>query len=158
MEVQVIKANETHFTRITELWIELMNIHKELDSQFFADVDASAEQFRKNLKNYSSNQKLLLVLVVDGLVEGFLSANIHTGFENYNSIKYCEVEDVMVNINFRSLGYGKRLIEEVLSWSTEQGVVRVRLSVFSDNIGPLYFFKDFGFKEKYHHLEIDNLT
>lgn len=56
------------------------------------------------------------------------------------------IEDVVVTKKWRSLGIGKRLIDEVSTWARHMGVSRLQLLADKTNSEALGFYKSLGWQ------------
>jgi ribosomal protein S18 acetylase RimI-like enzyme len=56
------------------------------------------------------------------------------------------VEDVVVKEEWRSLGVGKRLMDELTRWAYKSGATRMQLLADKSNTGALGFYADTGWK------------
>ncbi len=57
------------------------------------------------------------------------------------------LEDVIVAAGHRGRGFGRRLVEHVLTWATAQGMSRVTLLADRENESALRFYRTLGFEE-----------
>ena len=68
--IQIQKATAEHLDEIVSLWQKLMNLHKDLDPDFFADTDNLDVEYKMilnaNLKDKSS--KLFIAIVTPRLL------------------------------------------------------------------------------------------
>jgi len=57
--------------------------------------------------------------------------------------------DIIVKEEFRGRGYGKEIVESILSKAKEEGIKKAYLSVVNDNTIAKKLYEDLGFKEVY---------
>lgn len=157
VDYKIERASLSHLDEVAELWEQLMKIHKELDALFFIDTESDKKSIKKRLKDVSTSEdSLLLVLIVGQKVKGFVTAYDNgIKYHNYNSKQLCEIGDIMIDKEFRSEGFGKLLIEGVKDWAREKGVHGIELNVFAKNVSGMDFFKSVGLKERFEALYID---
>jgi GNAT superfamily N-acetyltransferase len=85
----------------------------------------------------------LFVLRVDGHVAGM--ANALFTISTAEGGRALWLEDVVINREFRGTGLGRKLIEYVLNWAKQRGVVRITLLADRENRPALDFYRKLGF-------------
>ena len=65
-----------------------------------------------------------------------------------------ELESMYVREGYRSLGVGKRLVDEFLRWLGQQGVERVSVTAYAANERAISFYEKLGFEPKNLSLEM----
>lgn len=82
--IQIQKATVEHLDEIVSLWQKLMNLHRDLDPNFFADTDNLGVEYKMilnaNLKDKSSK---LFIATHDTNIIGYMTADI--SFFKYSS-------------------------------------------------------------------------
>lgn len=77
-------------------------------------------------------------------------AGLATCFENFSTFKakpYINLHDLIVDSKFRGKGFGKMLVEEVLSIAKERKCCKVTLEVREDNYTAQTLYIDLGFSD-----------
>jgi N-acetylglutamate synthase len=59
--------------------------------------------------------------------------------------------DIVVDREFRSRGYGRQIVESILSWGKHNGAQRSYLQVMLNNPPALHLYSKIGFVEKYQY-------
>jgi len=152
MEYKICEAAKGNLEEVVPLWRELMEIHKELDPASFAGINEELYK-QELLEHYISDTKEIFVSIYNGLVVGYITASIWTGFR-YNTIKYCTIGDLMVDSHFRKEGIGTSLIETVKNWAKQKNAERIELSLIHKNTKGYEFFKRYGFQDSWHQLDL----
>lgn len=155
--IQIQKATAEHLDEIVSLWLKLMNLHKELDPNFFADTDNSIEEYKMNLDwNFRDTMSILFIATCNNKIIGYVTANISWfKYSSYNSNNYCTLGDIMIDKNYRHLGIGKLFIEEIKKWAKSESTHKIVLDVFSKNTKALSFFKNQGFNDNFNNLILE---
>jgi len=86
----------------------------------------------------------LFVLRIAGQVAGMANALIAVSTAEGGRVLL--LEDVIVGREHRGGGFGRRLVEHVLDWASEQGMTRVTLLADRDNHAALDFYRRLGFE------------
>jgi ribosomal protein S18 acetylase RimI-like enzyme len=89
----------------------------------------------------ASGKTLILVAEVDGKVVGVGELKVGEFKKNSHTAEL----GLAVTKEFRGLGVGKALMEEMLSRAEKMGVEKVCLSVFSTNNAAITLYEKFGF-------------
>jgi GNAT superfamily N-acetyltransferase len=120
---------------------DLLNELFELESDFHPQRDKQLRGLRMILADPALGK--LFVLRVDGKVAGMANALITVSTAEGGRVLL--LEDVIVNKEYRGEGLGRRLVEHVMAWAREQGMMRVTLLADRDNRAALDFYRELGF-------------
>ena len=143
--MKIRKAELTDLTEIGDLWIELMDYHKELDP-FFTRSPQGAELFRKYLsKQLDSEQAAVFVAVDSAKLAGYTVVNISEYPPVFQKSRYGIISDLAVTKNCRGKGTGKQLFQAVRQWFSENNIDRIELRVSDKNVNACGFWKKMGF-------------
>jgi len=150
------QATPEHVQEIVALWTKLMNIHKEMDAHYFSETDNTINEYKSSIDwsiNHKSNK--VFIALMDDKVIGYVTAHlVYYSNSQYNNNSHCSIDDIMIDEDYRHSGIGNALLEEVKSWSQSEGIKTIQLNVFSKNEKALGFFKNQGFENLFHHLEL----
>lgn len=110
-----------------------------------ADFRPDPDRQRRGLRLILDNPALgrLFVLRVAGGVAGMANALITVSTAEGAPVMI--LEDVIVSARYRGNGLGKRLIEHVIAWAREEGMVRVTLLTDADNYRAQATYGRLGF-------------
>ena len=109
------------------------------------EVNFSIEQAEKFLKEYSEDEKALLIFVfLNGEIAGSISLR---GVSNMMKLKHRANFGVMVRKKYWNLGIGNLLITRMLQIAKDTGYEQVELGVFENNENAIRIYKKIGFEE-----------
>jgi GNAT superfamily N-acetyltransferase len=87
--------------------------------------------------------KLFVLRVADKIV-GMANALITISTAEGGRVLW--LEDVIIVPDYRGQGLGSKLVEHVLAWAREQGMLRVTLLTDHDNLAAQHFYQTQGFQ------------
>ena len=128
---RLIKAELKHIDAIVELWTKLMKLHKEMDHPFFSESDSHLDSYKDQLKgDLNSEDHLIVLLLMGNNVKGYVTASLNQGgvFGIYNSLRFCEIGDIMIDNEIQQKGLGELLINEVKQWAKIHQTDRTSIS------------------------------
>ena len=153
MNHEICQASKEHLIEVFELWIKLMDIHKELDPVFFAKINEQG--YKDDLKKYFYHPDAsIYVCILEGKIVGYVTATFTDRHLSYNSLKYCTIGDIMVDKDFQRKGIGRLLYNSVVDWAKLKKADRVELDVIHKNIESYKFFRKLKFQNSWHTLEL----
>jgi N-acetylglutamate synthase-like GNAT family acetyltransferase len=128
-ELQIRKANTNDSTTITQL----------SDQLGYATNEKDIEQRLNTILNHNENNVLVATMneLVVGWIHGFFTMRVESAF-------FVEIGGLVVHNDFRKMGIGKKLVEQVLIWAKQIDCKKVRVRcniirkeshVFYENIG-----------------------
>ena len=132
-------AKEDDLPQLADLLAELFT----LECDFRPERDKQLRGLRLILNEPASGR--LFVLRVNGKVAGMANALITVS--TAEGARVLLLEDVIVRSEHRGGGLGRRLVEHVLAWAREQGMMRVTLLADRDNHAALDFYRKLGFEQ-----------
>lgn len=133
MEIHLRKAVKEDFSRINELFIEMLRIIYERE-------DVKGYQEGALDYYFTGGENWICVAEIDGRVEGFLSIEVHREQENY--LYY---DDFSVSRNHRDKGIGSALMHEAESYCKSLGFSSCYLHVEETNTKARRFYEKRGF-------------
>ena len=156
MAVAIARAAETHIPEISQLWLEFMRFHADIDPIFTPREGVvpgfEQEQVRRLMQ---SEDGLVLVALDDDQVVGFAFAEIRGPSKVYMLDRYGALDTMAVTAKYRRRGVGERMLDEILKWCRSKGVVRIELEALANNQLGLSFWAKHGFKIWRHRLYLD---
>lgn len=153
---KIQEATPAHVPEILALWSKLMNIHKEMDADYFSETDNSKNDYRLEIESFINGlSDNVYVALIDDKVIGYTTVQLVFFSNNhYNKNSYCTIGDIMIEEEYRHLGIGKAFVEQAKLWSQSYGIKAIQLHVFSKNEQALNFFKKQGFDNLFALLEL----
>jgi GNAT superfamily N-acetyltransferase len=139
--IEIGFATEKDLPYLVEMLAELF----ALESDFHPDP---AKQMR-GLLTILDEPELgkLFVARVDGKVVGMANALIT--ISTAEGGRALLLEDVVIHRDHRGGGLGRQLVEHVLKWAKQRGIVRVTLLADRDNQPALDFYRKQGFENSH---------
>ncbi len=143
--MKIREAELSDLTEIGDLWIELMDYHKELDT-FFTRSPQGAELFKEYLsKQLESEQTAIFVAVGSAKLVGYTVVNISEYPPVFQKSRYGIISDLAVTKSSRGKGTGELLFKETQRWFSENNIDRIELRVAYANRKAFGFWKKMGF-------------
>lgn len=87
-------------------------------------------------------QMFVQVAEVDGKMVGF----VYAGRGERRRTAHSAYVVTGIRAGFRGQGLGSGLFERMIAWAAENGVVRLELTVFCDNLPAIALYRKFGFE------------
>ena len=133
MNVQYRKAVKEDFTRINELFMEVLrSIYEKEDVEGLKDGDLDYY--------FAGKEDWICVAEIDGRIEGFLSIEVHREEENF--LYY---DDFNVNKAYRSQGIGSALMDKAEEYCRSIGFSSIVLHVEETNTKARKLYDNRGF-------------
>ena len=131
--------------KIQNLNNELFKLEKEkYDSTLVSDWPLT-EDGKYYFKNLIENDYVVVALIDDEIV-GYLAGTINDK-ESYEEIQYGEINNMLVNSNYRGYGIGKRLIKSFKTYCKDNNVFHLKVTASFKNTDAIEFYKRNGFEE-----------
>ena len=158
-DIVVRKATLSDIYDIRDLWISMMDYHKEFDNRFTI-VARGPERFLEYCKNIIKNSSYhVLVAEVDNTVVGYVISAIFENPEIFILSRYGFLAEMSVAADYRGSGIGKKLWARTVKWFRKEGINTVQLNVSYLNESGINFWNSLGFKPFLHILwnDLSNL-
>jgi len=139
MEIKEIEKSEIN--QIRPLWEKLNQMHLK-DS-----ID-----FKDHFKNFTFEKRCEKLLLKDSN-----SLKIDVLYNKKNPVGYCistidgeagEIESLFIEEEFRSSGYGNKLVEQAILWLERNRCKMINVSVAAGHESVISFYQRFGFKAR----------
>ena len=144
-EIFIRKAQLEDLNIIQNLNNELFKLEKEnYDSTLVRDWSLSEDgkQYFEDLiiNNY------VIVAIKDDKIVGYLAGSINEK-GSYEEIQYGEINNMLVDNNFRGLGIGKLLIDKFKQYCKDNNINNLKVVASAKNIKAIEFYKNNGFND-----------
>lgn len=141
----VRKAAITDLRRLQELNYELFLLEEAndttLDMQWPHDP-AGEVYFTEKINGVNC---VCFVAENDGKIVGYLAGAL-TKPQSYRTIgKITEMENTIVNKDYRGQKIGEQLFAAFVTWSKEQGAEKIKVAAAASNEGAIRFYEKVGF-------------
>jgi GNAT superfamily N-acetyltransferase len=131
---------------VLELWKELMDFHKELDS-FFSRSTTGHEEFEKYVTGHIKNENSCVIVAEDsGNLVGFCLATISKYPPVLELKEYGEIGNMALSEKYRQRGIGARLLKALRQWFSKRGIKRIEVRYSTANDVAERFWTKMGFK------------
>lgn len=147
MENKVIvrKATLEDLNIIQKLNYKLFLLEKEkFDDTLITDWPLSTygeEYFKTAIEN-----DIVLVAIIDDKIVGYIVGSLNTE-GTYNNIKQAELNNMYVCEEYRSIGIGTKLFNQLKTICIQNGMQEIKVVADYKNIKAINFYKNNGFKE-----------
>ena len=149
--ITIEEAKPEHVQAIVEHWKALMEIHKEMDAEFFEDTDLWIEEYETTISEtieVAFSDSKVYVALDNEVVVGYATIYIERfAMPLYNSDPLCVIGDMMIEEQYRKQGIGELFIEEAKKMAKEISVKKLTLNVFAKNQIAYQYFKHHGFED-----------
>ena len=129
------------------LWVQSAAEHTAHDPVYATTPDAEKTMRRFLADLTTSSLSFLFVAVLDDETIGFISGDLREGSPTFHPKTWASVDDVYVTPEYRSLGVGHALLENVRSWAHDKGASGISLQVAAANERGRRFYERLGFRE-----------
>ncbi len=145
--MKIRHASEDDVRRVIELWIAMMDLHRDIDTVFTRRKDGHVafEAFLR--ENIEWEDAAVIVAEDDGRVVGYIMARIQKSPPVLLRESYCEVFDISVDSRCKRRGVGRRLVEALQAWVVERGNDRIVLNAAVGNDQSVPFWRELGYEE-----------
>lgn len=107
------------------------------------NYDSFVKKYNKKINDTMSYN---IIALYNNQVIGLLTSDIQIKLRREKN--QCFIEDLIVKEEYRSLGVGHKLIENVKTYAKDNGCEVIKLSSFISNIKAHKFYEDNGFIKK----------
>jgi GNAT superfamily N-acetyltransferase len=154
--ITIEEARPEHVQAIVEHWKALMEIHKEMDAEFFEDTDLWIEEYETTISEtieVAYKERKVYVALNNEEVVGYATIYIERfSMPLYNSEPLCVIGDMMIEEQYRKQGIGELFIEEAKKMANEFSVKKLMLNVFAKNQIAHQYFRQQGFEDTMYRM------
>ena len=144
-EIFIRKAQLEDLNIIQNLNNELFKLEKEnYDSTLVRDWPLS-EDGKQYFEDLIINH-YVIVAIKDDKIVGYLAGSINEK-GSYEEIQYGEINNMLVDNNFRGLGIGKLLIDKFKQYCKDNNINNLKVVASAKNIKAIEFYKNNGFND-----------
>ncbi|MFM7727408.1 MAG: GNAT family N-acetyltransferase, partial [Flavobacteriales bacterium] len=130
-------------------------IHAAYDGIYFSTFRVNYDQKIRQLEmTLSDPLEQVWIARVERVPVGFSSVHMSYVPSMFNSQFQATLGDIYVAPEFRSVGIGKRLLDEAMSWAHIREAHSLALNVHHHNAEAIRFYTTHGFEEKFKVMTI----
>ena len=149
--ITIEEARPEHVEAIVEHWKALMEIHKEMDAEFFKDTHFWIEEYQTTISEtieLAFSDRKVYVALDNEVVVGYATIYIERfAMPLYNSEPLCVIGDMMIEEQYRKQGIGELFIEEAKTMAIDFSIKKLMLNIFAKNQIAYGYFKQQGFED-----------
>lgn len=140
-------------SRIVQLFQDFQTYLADLDPMGLIQVDPQYGSLKvEELMTQLSEEDVFLIAQEDSVIVGCVLVSVHTT-NNIEKIewsveKYGEVKELFVDIEYRSKGIGKELVQAAEEYVKEKGCDAMFIEVFLPNTLAKKFYEKIGYSER----------
>lgn len=144
-KIIIRQATLEDLNAIQNLNYELFKLEKEnFDSTLIVEWPLS-EEGRKYFEDLINNE-YVIVAVLDKNIIGYLAGTINEKV-SYEIVQYGEINNMLVDYEYRGLGIGKQLIDKFKEYCKNRNINNLKVLASTKNINAIEFYKKQGFGE-----------
>ena len=144
-EMYVMEIPKENIDEIEPLWRELNYLHYE-NSSHFKDYFSSSS-FKDRRKKYLEMEQLLILVAKTGdELIGYCVASVNG--------KIGEIDSLFLKKEYHGKNIGTELTDNAMGWLNAHNCSELNVYVAEGNETILPFYEQFGFKKRFHVLQI----
>ena len=152
--MKVTEAEEKHVPAIVNLWVGMMDYHKELNPYHTLRKEGPAN-WEVFLRWNMTKGKVIVALDDDDMPAGFIMGHVKEYPKLFRLDECGIISDMYIIPEHRNQGLGTEMVKELFQWFDEKGMERIELRVEPSNDQGYSFWKKVGFKAHVHELALD---
>lgn len=141
-------ANTYDIDEIYNLNTELFVVQNELKPEIYNPI-AFPKIFIKSMIN-SLNSDYILIEDDEKIIGYALIEERESPYREYDSFvedHYAFIYEIVILPEYRTKGYGRKIIEEATRWASKRKLTSIELNVLSNNYSAKAFYESNDFKE-----------
>lgn len=139
------KASKSELDQIFQLWLELMDEHRDRHIQFRYNHDETPLIKKVLEERFDAPGKCFMVLEEKGEIIGFSSLAVSENRPGFPFKKEGYIAETIVTKKYQGQGMGKLMFEAIQAYFLEQGVDHIALQVSVANEAGMRFWEGLGF-------------
>jgi len=139
-------ATKEDTQRIGEMWLEMVNHHRQFDAIMFNASEKGAEFYQQNIANRLNDPNTrVLIAEEDGQVVGYVLGMIADIMaEVFMPVRSGFLADIYVMPEYRRQGIGKDLVERLILWFQSKDIKYYEWHVAQKNQNAVKFWQAMG--------------
>ena len=145
--VYIVEIPREKIDEIEPLWKELNFLHYEKSSHFKDHFASFTFEERRN-KLLHMERIVIFAAKTDAKLVGYCVASING--------KRGEIDSLYLKNEYHGKNIGRQLTEKAMNWLNAHNCSEINVYVAQGNEVALPFYEQFGFKKRFHVLQIKN--
>lgn len=147
MNCDFLEIEKNQLFRISKLWQQLNEIHKNDSNNFKDYYDKNTFENRcEKFINISENNIKIEIIEDNEIPIGYCISTIEKGVG--------EIESLFIEDQYRKFGYGQQLVKSSIKWMKNNDCKRIIVSVADGHESVFEFYKKFGLYPKLTYLQM----
>jgi ribosomal protein S18 acetylase RimI-like enzyme len=155
MDMNIRSSSQKDFDGLLELWKEFAKDPHSIDRP----IPTHAENIRRQReligKLVDEDPRQVQVAEQNGILVGYLMCQRIGRSTLEMAYKWGHISDLYVKRTHRRQGIGRKLLQTALEYLKSVGNEHVRLAVWQGNEGAIKLYRELGFRDHVHVLQID---
>lgn len=144
-DIIIRQATLNDLKSIQKLNYELFKLEKEnFDPTLIVDWPLS-EEGKSYFENLIKNEYVIIAIEDENII-GYLAGTINEK-GSYELLQYGEINNMLVDNNYRGSGIGKKLINRFKEYCKTKNITNLKVVASAKNLNAIDFYKKQGFKD-----------
>lgn len=146
--IEITKANKQHIPSLGKLWMEFMRYSQSIEAIHEPEEDAIPTYIKDYLRPaMEAEDSLVLVALAENEAVGYSYSFITKSSNLVKRKRYGIIHDMYITSQYRRVGIGQMLYNEIIKWFTLNDIDRVELEVMTRNQMASSFWEKLGFTD-----------
>lgn len=154
MEPKIRKATPNDIDAITVLNSQLADYHKVIDP-YYKSGSETKSSFKEYITRIIQNKNATVIVAEPDKIIGYAVGIIEKAKPFVTPEEIGRISDMFVEEKYRNQGIGKKMVDTLINWFKQKGIIYVELSVDSRNEIGVTAWQNLGFKEYMKKMRLD---
>lgn len=154
MEPAIRKATPNDIDAITALNSQLADYHHLIDT-YYRPGSETAPLFKDQLSFIIQKENITVIVAETDKIIGYAIGVIEPAKTFVTPDEVGKISHTFVEEKYRGQGIGRKMVDTLIYWFSQEGVTHVELSVDSRNESGVKAWQSLGFKEYMKKMRLD---
>ncbi len=140
---------------IGNLWVELIEYHRRLDSRFFVPFEGRNHYMRYIYNALRDDSFRVFMAESNEQVIGYIIGYVSENAPFFPQSRYAFIADICVTSGCRGAGVGKAMVAAMAQWFKSRGLYTAQLNIAYNNEVSQKFWRNLGCRDYLHHVWLD---
>ena len=145
--MKIRKATKKDLKSLNELQLALADYECFLCKTLKKPESVKKKYFNNYKKKIKSKNCIFFVAEDKGKIIGYVLGEIETPEHPHIFNKRGYIVDAFILKEYRRMGMGEQLFQELIKWFKSKGVKWIKVGVYANNFNSIKFWGKMGFKE-----------